>query len=150
MRRTTRYSIDALSIRQRNYAANVSKVYGLAGVRIGYGFAHEELIRNPLKVKLPFELFSAGAGRRDCCSCGLWFLHRSLLLNLWAVRYLTSGLEGIGLSVAPLHARFVMAVLPDEQEARRVFEELLTQGVVVQPLKATGLPNCLRISDRHR
>src|SRR5262249_35187624 len=32
-----------------------SKVYGLAGARIGYGFAHEELIRNLLKVKLPFE-----------------------------------------------------------------------------------------------
>ena len=32
-----------------------SKIYGLAGVRIGYGFAHEELIRNLLKVKLPFE-----------------------------------------------------------------------------------------------
>src|SRR5690242_629774 len=32
-----------------------SKVYGLAGVRIGYGFAHEELIANLLKVKLPFE-----------------------------------------------------------------------------------------------
>ena len=32
-----------------------SKVYGLAGLRIGYGFAHEELISNLLKVKLPFE-----------------------------------------------------------------------------------------------
>ena len=41
-----------------------SKVYGLAGARIGYGFAHEELIRNLLKVKLPFEPSHAGAGGR--------------------------------------------------------------------------------------
>jgi histidinol-phosphate aminotransferase len=39
-----------------------SKIYGLAGMRIGYGFAHEELIRNLLKVKLPFEPQHAGAG----------------------------------------------------------------------------------------
>ena len=42
-----------------------SKIYGLAGVRIGYGFAHEELIRNLLKVKLPFEPIDAGAGGGD-------------------------------------------------------------------------------------
>ena len=41
-----------------------SKIYGLAGVRIGYGFAHEELIRNLLKVKLPFEPSTPGAGGR--------------------------------------------------------------------------------------
>ncbi len=39
-----------------------------------------------------------------------------------------------------------MTVLPTEQDASRVFEELLAQGVVVRPLKAFGLPNCLRIS----
>ncbi len=42
-----------------------SKVYGLAGVRIGYGFAHERLIANLLKVKLPFEPSTLGAGRRN-------------------------------------------------------------------------------------
>ena len=39
-----------------------------------------------------------------------------------------------------------MTVLPSEQDASRIFEELLAQGVVVRPLKAFGLPNCLRIS----
>jgi histidinol-phosphate aminotransferase len=42
-----------------------SKIYGLAGLRIGYGFAHEELIAHQLKVKLPFERrFAAGNGAR--------------------------------------------------------------------------------------
>jgi len=39
-----------------------------------------------------------------------------------------------------------MTVLSSEQEAACIFEELLSQGVVVRPLKAFGLPNCLRIS----
>jgi len=46
----------------------------------------------------------------------------------------------------PSQANFVMTVLPGEPEALRLFEDLLAQGVVVRPLKAFGLPNCLRIS----
>jgi histidinol-phosphate aminotransferase len=123
-----------------------SKVYGLAGARIGYGFAHEELIRNLLKVKLPFE----PSGPAQAAGIGALsdheFLHRSLELNSRALRYLSSGFEELGIEVVPSHANFVMIVLPGEQEASRLFEELLAQGVAVRPLKAFGLPNCLRIS----
>jgi histidinol-phosphate aminotransferase len=52
----------------------------------------------------------------------------------------------MGLTAVPSEANFVMTVLPSEQEAFRIFEELLSQGVVARPLKAFGLPNCLRIS----
>jgi histidinol-phosphate aminotransferase len=39
-----------------------------------------------------------------------------------------------------------MIVLPSEQEAGRIFESLLAQGVIVRPLRAFGLANCLRVS----
>lgn len=123
-----------------------SKAYGLAGVRIGYGFAHEELIRNLLKVKLPFEPSSPAQAAGIGALSDHEFLRRSLDLNARGLKYLTSGLEEIGLPVAPSQANFVMTVLPSGQEAQRIFEELLTQGVVIRPLKAFGLPNCLRIS----
>jgi histidinol-phosphate aminotransferase len=123
-----------------------SKVYGLAGVRIGYGFAHEELIRNLLKVKLPFEPSAPAEAAGIAALSDREFLHRSLELNSRALRYLAFGLEEIGISVVPSHANFVMAVLPSEAEASRIFEELTAQGVVVRPLKAFGLPSCLRIS----
>jgi histidinol-phosphate aminotransferase len=123
-----------------------SKIYGLAGARIGYGFAHEELIRNLLKVKLPFEpsapAQAAGMGALDDKE----FLHRSLELNARGLRYLSEGLIAMGFHVVPSQANFVMTVLDSEEEARRISEELLAQGVVVRPLKAFGLPNCLRIS----
>src|SRR5664279_258663 len=123
-----------------------SKIYGLAGARIGYGFAHEELIRNLLKVKLPFEpsapAQAAGMGALDDKE----FLHRSLELNARGLRYLSEGLESLGLTVIPSQANFAMTVLETEQEASRVFEDLLSQGVVVRPLKAFGLANCLRVS----
>ncbi len=123
-----------------------SKIYGLAGVRIGYGFAHEELIRNLLKVKLPFEPSTPAQAAGIGALADKEFLHRSLEANARGLRYLTAALEELGLTVVPSEANFIMAVLPEEQDAERVFEELLAQGVVVRPLKAFGLPNCLRIS----
>jgi histidinol-phosphate aminotransferase len=122
-----------------------SKIYGLAGARIGYGFAHEELIRNLLKVKLPFEPSSTAQAAGIGALADQEFLHRSLELNARGLSYLTEGLREMGLTVVPSQANFVMTVLPTEQDAARVFEELLTQGVVVRPLAAFGLPNCLRI-----
>ncbi len=123
-----------------------SKIYGLAGVRIGYGFAHEELIGNLLKVKLPFEPSAPAEAAGIAALADKEFLHRSLELNARGLRDLTEGLAEMGLTVVPSQANFVMTVLPSEQEATRIFEELLAEGVVVRPLKAFGLPQCLRIS----
>src|SRR5581483_7653273 len=123
-----------------------SKIYGLAGVRIGYGFAHEELIKNLLKVKLPFEPSTPAQAAGIGALADKEFLHRSLELNARGVRYLTEELQDLGLPVVPSEANFVMTPLPTAEDAARVFEECLAQGVVVRPLKAFGLPNCLRIS----
>ena len=123
-----------------------SKVYGLAGVRIGYGFAHEELIRNLLKVKLPFEPSTLAQAAGIAALGDHEFLYRSLELNARGLRFLTEGLQDAGAAVVPSQANFLMTVLPTQEEAARVFEELLAQGVVVRPLKAFGLPNCLRVS----
>ena len=123
-----------------------SKIYGLAGARIGYGFAHEELIRNLLKVKLPFEPSTPAQAAGIAALADKEFLHRSLQINARGLRHLTEGLGALGMTVVPSQANFIMTVLPTEQEADRIFEELLSRGVVVRPLKAFGLPNCLRIS----
>jgi histidinol-phosphate aminotransferase len=123
-----------------------SKIYGLAGARIGYGFAHEELIRNLLKVKLPFEPSTPAQAAGVAALADKEFLHRSLELNARGLHYLTTSLEAIGLHAVPSDANFVMIVLPDGRTATRIFEQLLPQGVVVRPLAAFGLPHCLRIS----
>jgi len=123
-----------------------SKIYGLAGVRIGYGFAHGELIRNLLKVKLPFEPSTLAQAAGMGALADNEFLHRSLEMNARGLRYLTAGLEDLGLRVVPSQANFVMVELGSGQEANRIFEELLAQGVVTRPLGAFGLPHCLRIS----
>jgi histidinol-phosphate aminotransferase len=123
-----------------------SKVYGLAGARIGYGFAHERLIANLLKVKLPFEPSTtseaAGIGALEDRA----FLHRSLELNARGIRYLTDSLRSMGLEVPTSDANFVMVVFRNEKEATRINLELLRQGLIVRPLGQFGIPNALRIS----
>ena len=96
--------------------------------------------------KLPFEPSTPAQAAGMAALSDDQFLASSLELNSRGLRQLTSGLEEIGIRVVPSQANFVMTALPGEREARHIFEELLAQGVVVRPLKAFGLPNCLRIS----
>jgi len=123
-----------------------SKIYGLAGIRIGYGFAHEELIGNLLKVKLPFEPNTLAQAAGIGALADKEFLHRSLELNARGLQLLTSSLRDLGLTVVASEANFVMVVLPDDEQAASLTNDLLTHGVIVRPLKAFGLPQCVRIS----
>ncbi len=123
-----------------------SKAYGLAGVRIGYGFAHQDLIANLLKVKLPFEpgviaetAGMAAIGDRE-------FLHRTLEANCRGMRIVTDGLRALDIPYVPSSANFVMTLWENEAEALRVTEELLRLGVIVRPLKGFGIPQAVRIT----
>jgi histidinol-phosphate aminotransferase len=123
-----------------------SKVYGLAGVRIGYGFAHQELIRNLMKVKLPFEPSTMAQAAGIGALADKEFLHRTLELNSRGIRFLTNSLREMDLTVVPSEANFVMAVLHSEGQAETLVDDLLRQGIVIRNLKPFGLPNCIRIS----
>lgn len=123
-----------------------SKIYGLAGIRIGYGFAHEELIRNLLKVKLPFEPSTPAQAAGIAALGDKEFLHRSLGLNARGLRSIGEGLRELGFEPVPSDANFLMVPLRDEEQAARMTGELLHKGIVIRPLKAFGLPNCVRIS----
>jgi histidinol-phosphate aminotransferase len=139
---------DSMTYRYDNVITlrTFSKVYGLAGVRIGYGFAHEALIANLLKVKLPFEpstlAQAAGIG-------ALWdrdFVERSLDMNAKGKAYVIPALRKLGLTLVPTEANFVMVPLASEATVNRVYEELLRLGVIIRPLRAFGLPHCIRIT----
>jgi histidinol-phosphate aminotransferase len=123
-----------------------SKVFGLAGARIGYGFAHDELIRNLLKVKLPFEPSTPAQAAGIAALSDKEFLHRSLELNARGLRLLADSFREMGLKVAPSEANFVMVELSGEREAQQLFLDLLAQGVIIRPLTSFGLPQCVRVS----
>jgi histidinol-phosphate aminotransferase len=123
-----------------------SKVYGLAGIRIGYGFAHKDLIANLLKVKLPFEPSTLAQAAGIGALADKEFLHRSLEMNARGMRTLMGGLRELGFEVVPSEANFLMMALDTEAQVRLIDEELLKQGIAMRPLGAFGLPNCFRVS----
>jgi histidinol-phosphate aminotransferase len=123
-----------------------SKIHGLAGLRIGYGFAHEELIANLLKVKLPFEPSSLAQFAGIAAVADKEFVHRSLELNARGLRLLTGVLRELGFDVVPSEANFVMVPLENAAAATWLTDQLLQRGVIVRPLGAFGLPHCVRIS----
>jgi histidinol-phosphate aminotransferase len=144
---TPRYP-DSMHYRYDNVITlrTFSKVYGLAGVRIGYGFAHERLIANLLKVKLPFEPSTLAQAAGIGALADREFLHKSLELNARGLKFLTKALGEIGLTVVPSEANFLMVVLPGAEQAAQLTDELLKQGIIIRPLASFGLPNCVRIS----
>jgi histidinol-phosphate aminotransferase len=123
-----------------------SKIYGLAGVRIGYGFAHERLISQMLKVKLPFEPSSLAQAAALGALRDSDFLHRSREVNRAGMHLLMKELPGLGFHAVPSSANFIMIECSSANDVRDLFEGLLRQGVIVRPLTAFGLPNCVRIS----
>lgn len=123
-----------------------SKAYGLAGARIGYGFAHDDLISVLLKVKLPFEPSEVSAAAAIGALDDREFLEKSLDNNTHGLRYMSRVLREMSFTAVPSAANFMMLILESEQQAHEVFEQLLRQGVIVRSLKSTGLPHCLRVS----
>jgi histidinol-phosphate aminotransferase len=139
---------DSMTYRYDNVITlrTFSKVYGLAAARIGYGFAHEDLIANLMKVKLPFE----PSGPAEMAGIGALadreHLHATLEENAASLRILTEALRDNGYSYVPSEANFVMVVFDAAAEASAFYESLVRQGVITRPLSAFGLPQCVRIA----
>lgn len=124
----------------------LSKIYGLAGARVGYGFAHQDLISVLLKIKLPFEPSGIGEAAALGALEDRDFVEKSIENTSRGLVRLTRDFQELGFTVVPSAANFIMVVLETEDLAKELFERLLRQGVIVRPLRATGLPNCIRIS----
>jgi histidinol-phosphate aminotransferase len=123
-----------------------SKIYGLAGVRIGYGFAHDLLITNLLKVKLPFEPSTLAQAAGIAALADSEYLHRSLMVNASGRHFLLPALADLGLTVIPTDANFFMVPFASAEDAQGVYSGLLQHGVIIRPLRAFGLPHCVRIT----
>jgi histidinol-phosphate aminotransferase len=118
-----------------------SKVYGLAGVRIGYGICDAELAsyleraRHPFNVNLLAEAAALAALEDD------EHVRRTLEMNAKGIEYLTAALGRLGIETWPTDANFLLARTgPD------TFDPLLRRGVIVRPMGGFGLHDHVRIS----
>ena len=139
---------DSMTYRYDNVITlrSFSKAYGLGGIRIGYGFAHDELISNLLKVKAPFEpsALAQVAGHAALDDSG--FLSKTVETNERGMNYLREQLEIIGVKYIPSVANFITTIWDSESRATELTKELLKKGVIVRQLNSFGWPAYIRIS----
>ena len=120
-----------------------SKIFGLAGLRIGYAVARPDIVTLLHKVRQPFNVTSlaqvaAIAGLDDGVH-----VRQTLEINAAGLAYLGHEFKRLGIDFVPSHANFILAEVGD---ALKVFNDLLKLGVIVRPMGGYGLPRHLRIS----
>jgi len=123
-----------------------SKAYGLAGIRIGYGFAHPDLIGNMHKVRLPFEPGIPSQAAGVAALTDKQFLNYYLELNRSGREFLYNEYDKLGIQYVKSEGNFVMCIFDSVEEVNRIAGKLLQKGVIIRPLLPFGLPNCIRVT----
>jgi histidinol-phosphate aminotransferase len=121
-----------------------SKVYGLAGLRIGYGIGHPTLVAEMNKLRTPFNVTSVGQAAALAALGDTDHVRRSVDTNRVQRRRLFEELTALGIKAIPSETNFVfLEIGPD---AKNMCDELLAAGVIVRPLGWMGFPEAMRIS----
>ena len=120
-----------------------SKVYGLAGLRVGYAFAAAGVAGLMNRVRQPFNVNSVGLAAAAAALDDTGFVRESYELNRSGMRQVTDGLKRLGLEYIPSHGNFVSFRV---NNASGVFQKLLEAGVIVRPIASYGMPQHLRVT----
>ncbi|HET7826835.1 MAG TPA: histidinol-phosphate transaminase [Anaeromyxobacter sp.] len=140
---------DSLTLRKK-YANLVvlrtySKIYGLAGLRLGYGLARPEVVEYLDRVRAPFNVNHVAQAAGVAALSDLEHVERSRALVREERPFLAAGLAALGATVVPSQGNFVLADFPG-RPGKDVFEALLREGVVVRPMGGYGFPTAQRVT----
>ena len=120
-----------------------SKLYGLAGLRIGYGVGPKELIAMMQRVRQPFNVNAPAQWAALAALDDTDHVRQSLAVNRQGLEYLHSEFKKLGLEDVPSHGNFILVRVGKGQE---VFERLLSQGVIVRPMGGYKFPEHVRVT----
>ncbi len=121
-----------------------SKVYGLAGLRIGYGIGRPELLSAMNRLRTPFNTSGVAQAAALAALDDNEHVTRCIETNATERKRLSEGLARLGFRPVPSEANFVFMVVGPE--AKAVSDDLLRMGVIVRPLGWMGFPEAIRIS----
>lgn len=121
-----------------------SKIHGLAGLRIGYGIAHPEILSPLRKVKMPFNVSSLALVAALAAMDDTAHIRRSYEVNAEGMKYLAGEFSRLGLEFWPSQGNFFLVRFSVNPQA--LYDKLLREGVIVRPVAGYGLREHLRIS----
>ena len=120
-----------------------SKLYGLAGLRIGYGIGAKSVIALMQRVRQPFNVNAPAQWAALAALDDTEHVQRSLGVNQQGVKYLQTEFARLGLSYIPSQANFILVRVGNGPE---VFQRLLQQGVIVRPMVGYKFPEHVRVT----
>ncbi len=120
-----------------------SKIYGLAGLRVGFAVASPEVADLLNRVRQPFNVNNLAIAAASAALDDHLFVAESYELNRRGMEQLVAGLKRTGLEHIPSHGNFVTFAVKD---GVAVNQKLLKQGIIVRPIGGYGLPNHLRVT----
>jgi histidinol-phosphate aminotransferase len=120
-----------------------SKIYGLAGLRIGYGIGHPDFIAALEKIRQPFNTNALAQAAALAALEDREHFERTRTNNRIGLRFYESSFQQLGIECVPSVTNFILAKVGDGQH---VFSELQKRGVIVRPMGLYQLPAWIRIS----
>ena len=120
-----------------------SKIYGLASLRIGYGYASAEVCALLNRVRQPFNVNAIAQAAAIAALDDTEFAARCARDNRAGLQQLEQGCKRLGLEYVPSVANFMLVKVGD---GNRVFDALQRRGVIVRPVKSYGLPEWIRVT----
>jgi histidinol-phosphate aminotransferase len=121
-----------------------SKIYGLAGLRLGYAIAKENIIQDMNRIRQPFNVSRIAQIAGVAALEDETFVKRSQIVNEEGKKYLYEQFEKLGLEYAPSHANFILVKI--NMPSRAAFKELLKRGVIVRAMDGYGFPEHIRVT----
>jgi histidinol-phosphate aminotransferase len=120
-----------------------SKIFGLAGLRVGYGVAHPEMVNLLNNVRQPFNINLLAQAAVMAAMDDAEYVRRTLEVNAAGIEYLEREFRRLGVPYVPTQGNFFMA---DVDDGVKVYNALLRKGVIVRPMHGYGFPRHVRIS----
>lgn len=121
-----------------------SKIYGLAGLRVGYGMARPELIASLLRVKEPFNVNMLAQAAALAALDDKEHVEKSRRVNEEGKQYLEKEFNRLGLFFAPTQANFIWVRVG--VDCKQLFAKLLRRGVIVRTGDIFGSPDVIRVT----
>ena len=122
-----------------------SKIYGMAGIRIGFGLAHAQLSGLMNRIRQPFNVNSIGLAGALAAINDTEFVKRSYALNQAGMLQITTGLRQLGLTYIPSYGNFLSFKVENGKTAA-VYQYLLQRGIIVRPIGIYEMPEFLRVT----
>jgi len=121
-----------------------SKIYGLAGLRLGYSIAKPEITRYLKLVRMPFSVNRLAQLAGTAALADSRHIDVSKKNNSEGKKYLYAELDKLGVKYLPTEANFIFINV--NSDADRLFVELMRKGVIIRPLTSFGLPGAIRVT----